>query len=111
VILFLKRQGFGVTPAERDLAPGSYHISLSFAGHCPVIKGIELSASQSLTIEEVLGPRNEESVRKRRDKAGGESGMKEPHSESLANYADLESCAGGGDIAGEALTEALMGRL
>ena len=37
--------------------------------------------------------------------------MKEPHSESLANYADLESCAGGGDIAGEALTEALMGRL
>lgn len=37
--------------------------------------------------------------------------MKEPHSESLANYADLESCAGGGVIAGEALTEALMGRL
>ena len=37
--------------------------------------------------------------------------MKEPHSESLANYVDLESCAGGGDIAGEALTEALAGRL
>ena len=37
--------------------------------------------------------------------------MQEPHSESLANYADLESCAGGGDIAGEALTEALAGRL
>ena len=37
--------------------------------------------------------------------------MKEPHSESLANYADLESCAGDGDIAGEALTEALAGRL
>ena len=37
--------------------------------------------------------------------------MKEPHSESLANYADLESCAGGGHIAGEALTEALAGRL
>ena len=35
--------------------------------------------------------------------------MKEPHSESLANYADLESCAGGGDIAGEALTEAPAG--
>ena len=29
--------------------------------------------------------------------------MKEPHGESLANYADLESCAGGGDAAGEAL--------
>ena len=37
--------------------------------------------------------------------------MKEPHSESVANYADLESCVGGGDIAGEALTEALAGRL
>ena len=37
--------------------------------------------------------------------------MQEPHSESLANYADLESCAGGGDIAGEALTGALAGRL
>ncbi len=37
--------------------------------------------------------------------------MKEPHSESVANYADLESCAGGGDIAGAALTEALAGRL
>ena len=37
--------------------------------------------------------------------------MQEPHSESLANHADLESCAGGGDIAGEALTEALAGRL
>ena len=37
--------------------------------------------------------------------------MQEPHSESLANYADLESCADDGDIAGEALTEALAGRL
>ncbi len=37
--------------------------------------------------------------------------MQEPYSESVANYADLESCAGGGDIAGEALTEALAGRL
>ncbi len=37
--------------------------------------------------------------------------MKEPHSEGVANHADLESCAGGGDIAGEALTEALAGRL
>lgn len=50
-------------------------------------------------------------VRKRRDKTGGELGMQEPHSESLANYAELESCAGGGDIAGKALTEALPGRL
>ena len=33
--------------------------------------------------------------------------MQEPHGESLANCADLESCAGGGGIAGEALTEAL----
>jgi len=37
--------------------------------------------------------------------------MKEPHSEGVANHADLESCAGGGDIAGEALTEALAGCL
>ena len=37
--------------------------------------------------------------------------MKEPRGESLANHADLESCAGDGDIAGEALTEALAGRL
>ena len=35
--------------------------------------------------------------------------MQEPYSESLANYADLESCDG--DIAGEALTGALAGRL
>ncbi len=37
--------------------------------------------------------------------------MQEPYSEGIANHADLESCAGGGDIAGEALTEALAGRL
>ncbi len=38
--------------------------------------------------------------------------MKEPRGESLANYADLESCAGGGgDAAGEELTEARAGRL
>ena len=37
--------------------------------------------------------------------------MKEPHGEGVANHADLESCAGGGDIAGEALTGALAGRL
>jgi hypothetical protein len=37
--------------------------------------------------------------------------MQEPHSEGVANQADLELCAGGGDIAGEALTEALASRL
>jgi hypothetical protein len=37
--------------------------------------------------------------------------MREPYSEEVANHADLESCAGGGDAAGEALTEALAGRL
>jgi len=37
--------------------------------------------------------------------------MQEPHSEGIANHADLGSCAGGGDIAGEALKEALAGRL
>ena len=37
--------------------------------------------------------------------------MQEPHSEGVANHADLGSCAGGGDIAGEAWTEALAGRL
>ena len=37
--------------------------------------------------------------------------MKEPRGESLANHADLESRADDGDIAGEALTEVLAGRL
>jgi hypothetical protein len=37
--------------------------------------------------------------------------MKEPHSEGVANHADLESCGGGGDPAAEASTEALAGRL
>lgn len=37
--------------------------------------------------------------------------MQEPHSEGVANHADLGSCAGGDDIAGEARTEALAGRL
>ena len=37
--------------------------------------------------------------------------MQEPHSEGIANHADLESCVGGGDITGKALTEALAGRL
>jgi hypothetical protein len=37
--------------------------------------------------------------------------MKEPNSEGIANHADLESCAGGGDTAREALIEALAGRL
>ena len=37
--------------------------------------------------------------------------MREPYSEGVANHADLESCAGGGDATGEALTEALAGRL
>ena len=36
--------------------------------------------------------------------------MKEPHSEGVANHADLESCAGAGENAGEALAEALAGR-
>ena len=36
--------------------------------------------------------------------------MKEPHSEGVAKHADLESCAGAGENAGEALTEALAGR-
>jgi hypothetical protein len=35
--------------------------------------------------------------------------MQEPHSEGVAIHADLESCAGNGDIAGEALKEALAG--
>jgi hypothetical protein len=35
--------------------------------------------------------------------------MQEPHSEGVANHADLESCAGGGEVVGEALTEALAG--
>jgi len=37
--------------------------------------------------------------------------MQEPHSEGVANHADLESCGGGSDAAAEALTEALAGGL
>ena len=37
-------------------------------------------------------------------KVGGELGMQEPHSEGVAHHADPESCAGGGNVAGEALT-------
>ncbi len=37
--------------------------------------------------------------------------MKEPPSEGVAKHADLESCGGDGDVAAEALTEALAGRL
>ena len=36
--------------------------------------------------------------------------MQEPYGEGVAIHADLESCAGDGDIASEALTEALAGR-
>lgn len=35
--------------------------------------------------------------------------MKEPYSEGVAIHADLESCGCNGDVAGEALTEALAG--
>ena len=35
--------------------------------------------------------------------------MKEPHRKGVANHPDLESCAGSGDTAGEALTEAPVG--
>ncbi len=37
--------------------------------------------------------------------------MREPHSEGVANHADLESCGGSGDAVAEALTGALAGRL
>jgi hypothetical protein len=37
--------------------------------------------------------------------------MREPHKEGVANHLDFESCAGGGNAAGEALTEAHAGRL
>jgi hypothetical protein len=35
--------------------------------------------------------------------------MKEPHSEGVANHADLESCGGDGDVAAEALTSGTGG--
>ena len=35
-------------------------------------------------------------------KTGRESGMQEPHSEGVAHHTDPESCAGGGNAAGEA---------
>jgi hypothetical protein len=41
---------------------------------------------------------------------GRKLGMQEPHRKGVANHPDIESCAGGGDITGEALTEALAGR-
>jgi hypothetical protein len=37
--------------------------------------------------------------------------MKEPHKKGVAIHLDFESCAGGGNIAGEALTEAHAGRV
>jgi len=37
-------------------------------------------------------------------KAGKELRMKEPHGKGVANRSNPESCAGGGNIAGEALT-------
>ena len=37
--------------------------------------------------------------------------MKEPHRKGIANHPDPESCAGGGNIAGEALTGAHAGQL
>jgi len=37
--------------------------------------------------------------------------MKEPHRKGVANHPDPESCAGGGNIAGEALTGAHAGQL
>ena len=57
-IVLNDRQRSGVTPAELDLPPGSYRISLSLAGHRPIIRDIELPANQPLTIDEPLSPRN-----------------------------------------------------
>ena len=57
-IVLNDRRRSGTTPAELDLAPGSYRISLSLAGHRPIIKDIELPANQPLTIEAALSARN-----------------------------------------------------
>ena len=43
-------------------------------------------------------------------KTGREQRMKEPHRKVVANRPDPESCAGGGNIAGEALTGAHAGQ-
>ena len=58
IVLNDRQRSSGATPAELDLAPGSYRISLSLAGHRPSTKDIELSADNPVTIEEVLSPRN-----------------------------------------------------
>ena len=57
-IVLNDRRRSGTTPAELELAPGSYRISLSLPGHRPIIKDIELPADQPLTIDETLSPRN-----------------------------------------------------
>ena len=57
-IVLNDRQRSGVTPAELDLAPGSYRISLLLAGHRPIITDIELPADEPFTIDEALSPRN-----------------------------------------------------
>jgi hypothetical protein len=44
-------------------------------------------------------------------KTGREQGMQEPHSEGVAHYADPESCAGGGNALGEALTGGNAGQV
>jgi RNA-directed DNA polymerase len=36
--------------------------------------------------------------------------MQEPHKKGIANHLDPESCAGGGNVAGEALTGARAGQ-
>ena len=37
--------------------------------------------------------------------------MKEPHRKGVANHLGFESCAGGGNATGEALTEVDVGRV
>jgi len=44
-------------------------------------------------------------------KTGGELRMKEPHRKGIAIHLGPESCAGGGNITGEALTGGNTGRV
>ena len=57
-IVLNDRQLSGETPAELDLAPGSYRISLTLDGYRPFIGPIELSPNEPFTVDKALTSQN-----------------------------------------------------
>ena len=58
----------------------------------------------------IAGARGKKGSEKAPVKTGMEWRMQEPHGKGLANRSNPESCAGGGNIAGEALTRTHTGQ-